>query len=75
MLFALLDDQPSGLCHLYSVGLTIVIMVKDIAIVDIKLVLSSRKSTHLSHEHGTSGQSKHKHRYNKYCIKKSTYIA
>ena len=36
--FALLDDQPSGLGHMYSVGSVIVIMVKDISIVDIKLV-------------------------------------
>ena len=45
--FALLDDQPSGLGHMYSVGsvivimvkdISIVIMVKDISIVDIKLV-------------------------------------
>ena len=37
-MFALLDYQPSGLGHLYSVGSVIVIMVKDISIVDIKLV-------------------------------------
>ena len=37
-MFALLDDQPSGLGHMYSVGSVIVIMVKDISIVDIKLV-------------------------------------
>ena len=36
--FALLDDQPSGLDHLHSVGSAIVIMVKDISILDIKLV-------------------------------------
>ena len=37
-MFPLLDDQPSELGHLYSVGSVIVIMVKDISIVDIKLV-------------------------------------
>ena len=36
--FALLDDQPSELDHLHSVGSAIIIMVKDISTVDIKLV-------------------------------------
>ena len=36
--FALLDDEPSGLGHLFSVGSATEIMTKDISIVDIKLV-------------------------------------
>ena len=47
-MIAFLDDQPSWLCHLYSVGSTIVIMVKGIAIVDIKLVYPP-ESQHLYH--------------------------
>ena len=73
--FALLDDQPSELDHLHSVGSAIIIMVKDISTVDIKLVHppDSQQIYHMN-KHDSSSQSKHKHRYHKHCIEKSTYI-